>query len=79
MLNDELVACCKRLRFSRTLADPSDFAKDQTPERYLLYVLKRELEHREKNRRDRLLKAAGFHSWKTLTTTASMTSNSRRE
>jgi len=66
MLNDELVACCKRLRLSRTLADPSDFAKDQTPERYLLYVLKRELEHREKNRRDRLLKAAGFHSWKTF-------------
>ena len=66
MLNDELVTCCKRLRLSRTLADTSDFAKDQTPEEYLLYVLTRELEHREKNRRDRLLKAAGFHSWKTF-------------
>ena len=66
MLKDELLACCKKLRLSRNLADNSELVEADSREEYLLSLLKLEIGHREKGRRDRLIKAAGFTSWKTF-------------
>jgi DNA replication protein DnaC len=66
VLKDELLACCKRLRLSRNLADNSELVEADSREEYLLTLLKLEIGHREKGRRDRLIKAAGFTSWKTF-------------
>ncbi len=65
-MKDELLACCKRLKLSRNLADNSELVEAEDREEYLLRLLKLEVEHREKSRKDRLLKAAGFYSWKTF-------------
>ncbi len=54
----QLLACLKKLRLSRNLED--------NREEYLLRLLKLEIDHREKGRRDHLIKAAGFTSWKTF-------------
>lgn len=65
-MKDELLACCKRLKLSRNLADNSELVEAEDRVEYLLRLLKLEVEHREKSRKDRLLKAAGFLSWKTF-------------
>ena len=65
-MKNELLACCKRLKLSRNLADNSGLVEAESREEYLLKLLKLEVEHREKSRRDRLLKAAGFYSLKTF-------------
>ena len=53
MLKDELLACCKRLRLSRNLADNSELVEADSREEYLLTLLKLEIGHREKGRREK--------------------------
>ena len=65
-IKGELLSCCKRLKLSRNLADNSELVEAETREEYLLSLLKLEVEHREKSRKARLLKAAGFYSLKTF-------------
>lgn len=65
-MKDELLACCKRLKLSRNLVDNGALVEADSKEEYLLRLLTLEVEHREKGRRDRLLKAAGFYGWKTF-------------
>lgn len=64
MLREELMNCCKALRLSRNLVDNSERIAAQTNQAYLLELLQLEIAHREKSKRDRLVKNAGFYSHK---------------
>jgi DNA replication protein DnaC len=64
MLTTEIAACCKSLKLSRTLASNCAKVTAESNEEFLLKILKLEVEHREKNRKVRLLKAAGFYTMK---------------
>lgn len=66
MLREELIDCCKALRLSRTLVDNSERVDAQTNQAYLLELLQLEIAHREKSKRDRLVKNAGFYSRKSF-------------
>lgn len=66
MLREEIAACCKALRLSRNMAENCMYIKADSHEEFLLKLLKMELEHREKCRRARLIKNAGFYTVKTF-------------
>jgi DNA replication protein DnaC len=66
MHKTELLNCCKTLRLSRNLADNSELVAAETHQEYLLELLKREIAHREKSKRERLIKNAGFYSRKSF-------------
>lgn len=66
MLKAQIAECCRKLRLSRTLADNSETVGAESPQEYLLQLLKREILHRESGKRERLVKAAGFYSRKTF-------------
>lgn len=66
MIKDEIAACCRALKLGSNIVDNCCLVDADTHEEYLLKLLKLELEHREKCRRDRLLKNAGFYSIKTF-------------
>lgn len=64
MLSNEIAACCKELRLSRNIVEMSARLQADNHQEYLLKLLKSELEHRERTRKDKLLKSAGFYSIK---------------
>ena len=66
MLSSEIAACCKQLKLGRNIAEMSDKLQAGSHQEYLLELLKCEIEHRESERKDKLLKNAGFYSLKTL-------------
>ncbi|MHC1745532.1 MAG: IS21-like element helper ATPase IstB [Negativicutes bacterium] len=66
MHKTELLNCCKILRLSRNLADNSELVAAETHQEYLLELLKLEIAHREKSKRERLIKNAGFYSRKSF-------------
>jgi len=66
MLSAEIAACCKKLRLSRNLADNSETVEAASFQEYLLELLKLEITHRERSRRDRLIKGANFYSLKSF-------------
>jgi DNA replication protein DnaC len=66
MLTPEIAACCKELKLSRNIVEMSEKLKADSHQEYLLRILKSELEHRDTQRKSRLLKNAGFYSLKIL-------------
>jgi DNA replication protein DnaC len=66
MLTSEIAACCKQLKLSQNIAEISGELQAESHQEYLLKLLRSELEHREMQRKDKLLKNAGFYSLKTL-------------
>ena len=66
MLVPDIATCCKRLRLSKNIVEMSDKIEAHTHQEYLLKLLQSEILHREKTRRDKLLKKAGFYSIKTF-------------
>jgi DNA replication protein DnaC len=66
MLVPDIATCCKRLRLSKNIVEMSDKIEADTHQEYLLKLLQSEILHREKARRDKLLKKAGFYTIKTF-------------
>lgn len=66
MLTADIAACCKTLRLSRNIVDMSDKIQADSHQEYLLKLLQAEISHREKLRRDKLIKKAGFYTIKTF-------------
>ena len=66
MLEPDIATCCKRLRLSKNIVEMSDKIQADTHQEYLLKLLQSEILHREKTRKDKLLKNAGFYSIKTF-------------
>lgn len=66
MLKDEIAECCKKLRLSQNLAESSETVEAETFQEYLLELLRLEICNREKARKDRLIKGAGFYSLKSF-------------
>ena len=66
MIASEIAACCKRLRLSRNIVEMSDKIQADTHQEYLLKLLQSEIIHREKSKKDKLLKKAGFYVIKTF-------------
>jgi len=66
MLASDIAACCKRLRLSRNIVEMSDKIQADSHQEYLLKLLQLEIVHREKTRKDKLLKKAGFYTIKTF-------------
>jgi DNA replication protein DnaC len=64
MLTAEIAACCKELKLGRNLAQMSERMEADSHQEYLLRLLRGELEHREIQRKDKLLKNAGFYALK---------------
>lgn len=58
--------CCKKLRFSRTIAELSEKIEADTHQEYLLKILQHEIDNRDTKRKNRLLKQAGFYGIKTF-------------
>jgi DNA replication protein DnaC len=65
-LRAEIAACCKRLKLGRNIAEVSDKLQAASHQEYLLALLQSEIEHRESERKNKLLKNAGFYTFKTL-------------
>jgi DNA replication protein DnaC len=66
MLIPEIALCCRELKLSRNVVEMSDKLQADSHQEYLLKLLRSELEHRESQRKDRVLKSAGFYSIKTF-------------
>ena len=66
MLVPDIATCCKRLRLSKNIVEMSDKIQADTHQEYLLKLLQSEILHREKTRKDKLLKKAGFYTIKTF-------------
>lgn len=66
MLIRNIAACCKGLRLSKNIVEMSDKIQADTHQEYLLKLLQSEVLHRDKTRKDKLLKNAGFYSIKTF-------------
>lgn len=66
MLTSEIASCCKELRLGRNIAEMSEKVTAESPQQYLLSILKSEIEHRENTRKDKILKNASFYSIKTF-------------
>lgn len=64
MLTAEIAACCKELKLGHNIAEISERMEAGSHQEYLLKLLRSELEHRESQRRDKLLKNAGFYTLK---------------
>jgi DNA replication protein DnaC len=61
MLTSEIAVCCKELKLSRNIVEMAEKLEADSHQEYLLKLLQSELEHRENQRRERLLKNAGFY------------------
>jgi ABC-type antimicrobial peptide transport system permease subunit len=66
MLEYDIASCCKRLRLSKNIVEMSVKIQADSHQEYLLKLLQAEITHREKARRDKLLKKAGFYTIKTF-------------
>lgn len=62
MLEDKIIACCKKLRLSRNLADMAMTMDGESHQEYLYKLLVAELRNREQLRTTKLINAAGFYS-----------------
>jgi len=62
----DIAECCKRLRLSKNIAAICEQIKAESHQEYLLEILKQELAYRETNRKNRLIKQAGFYGLKTF-------------
>ena len=62
----DIASCCKRLRLSKNIVEMSVKIQADSHQEYLLKLLQAEITHREKARRDKLLKKAGFYTIKTF-------------
>lgn len=62
----EIAKCCKQLRLSKNIADICNEVTAESHQEYLLKILRNELIYREVNRKNRLIKQAGFYSLKTF-------------
>jgi DNA replication protein DnaC len=67
MLTSEIASCCKELKLSRNIVEASEKLQAGSHQEYLLKLLQSELEHRDRQRKDKLLKHAGFYSIKDFT------------
>jgi len=66
MFEEELIACCKKLKLSRNLAEMAQTTDGQTHQEYLYKLLFAELKNREQGRTAKLINGAGFYSIKTF-------------
>ena len=66
MIEEKLLACCRKLRLGKNLAENAMSAQAETHPEYLLHLLEAEVRYREKQCSDRLIKEAGFYSIKTF-------------
>jgi len=66
MLISDIAACCKALRLSRNIVEMWDKIEADNHQEYLLKLLQSEIAHREKTRKEKLLKKAGFYTIKTF-------------
>nr|WP_279237137.1 ATP-binding protein [Alkaliphilus serpentinus] len=64
MVGYTLAECCKILKFSQNIVLNSQLVEANTNEEYLLTILRKEIEHREDVRKERLIKNAGFYTRK---------------
>lgn len=64
MLTEKIAACCKELRLGRNIADMSSRIQEENNQKYLLRLLKSEIDNREIARKNKLIKNAGFYSIK---------------
>lgn len=65
-MKQQILDCCKRLRFSSNIAESYDKIQATTHAEYLLKILQNEIAYRETTRKNRLIKQARFHSMKTF-------------
>jgi len=66
MLKEELAACCRQLRLSRSMAENSESLEGESFQEGLLKLLRLEIQNREASKRERLVKAAGFYTLKSF-------------
>jgi DNA replication protein DnaC len=66
MLTAEITACCKELKLSHNIVEMAERVEAGSHQEYLLKLLRSELDHRERQRKDKFLKNAGFYSLKNL-------------
>ena len=66
MLENEIIACCKRLKLSRNLADMAQTTDGESHQEYLYKLLSAELKNREQSRVAKLINNAGFYNIKTF-------------
>jgi DNA replication protein DnaC len=66
MLTAEIATCCKELRLNQNIAEMSGKIQADTHQEFLLKLLRAEILHREKSRKEKLLKKAGFYTIKTF-------------
>ena len=66
MLTSQIAGCCKELKLSRNIVEMAERLQADSHQEFLLKLLRSELEHRESMRKDKLLKNAGFYSFKTF-------------
>jgi len=66
MLTSRIAACCKELRLSHNMAEMAEKVEAASHQEFLLKLLQAELEHRDRQRKEKLLKKAGFYSIKDL-------------
>jgi hypothetical protein len=62
----EIAECCRRLRLGKNIALISDQVEAESHQEYLLKVLKEVPAYRERKRKNRLIKQAGFYNRKTF-------------
>ena len=60
----EVATCCRELRLSQNIVDMAEKIEAETHVEFLVKLFRSELEHREKKKKDKLLKNAGFYTLK---------------
>lgn len=65
-MKQQIEECCRKLRFSRNIAEMSEKIDAKTNQEYLLKILEHEIEYRDLKRRNRLLRQANFYGIKTF-------------
>lgn len=66
MFDDEIIACCKKLRLSRNMADMAQAIEADSNQEYLYRLFSAEIKNREIGKVNKLIKAAGFYTIKTF-------------
>lgn len=61
MMIGEIAACCKELKLSRNIVEMSEKIEADSHQEYLIKLLQSELLHRERARKDKMLKNANFY------------------
>lgn len=68
MLASTIAECCKTLKLSQNILSNSQTVQADTHEEYLFEILKKEVQHREETRKEKLVKNAGFYTQKQFNT-----------